>query len=214
MADEFSEDFLDEDELQKPKKIAKVPESDKNKLWIILVVALIQTILAIFIVDQFVLPARSELLEANEELLLKVQQERLAIEKKISQLNALQLSNGMEVEEPKTDLELTGLDASKQGDIHEIQNIIVNPLGSNGEQVVLLSVGLEFNTLETSAYMKTKEVIMKDRVLNIIANKRIEDIDENNEQVKLRNEIKESISKYLPEEGELYNVYISNFVVQ
>jgi len=217
MADEFSDDFLDDDEIKAPESKPEASGGggggDKNKLWIILGVAVLQTVLAIVIVDQLVLPARAELLEANEELLIKVQQERLAIEKKIDELKRMKTGGG-EAEEP-TEAELTGLDASKQGAIHEIKDLIINGGGGgDSERLVLMNIGLEFNTEEIKSAMGSKEVIIRDRIINLIGNKAIDEIDENNEQVKLRAEIKKVLEPYLPEGGEIFNVYISNFLVQ
>ena len=212
MADEFSDDFLDDDEIKKPEHKDESEVKNTNKVWLILVVAILQTVLAIVIVDQLVLPARAELLEANEELLLKVQQERLAIEKKINELNRMKIGGG-EVEE-KSEAELTGLDATKSGVIYEIKDFIINGAGEDSERLVLLNLGLEFNSEEAKAAMSSKEVIIRDRIINLVASKKISEIDENNEQVKLRADIKRILEPYLPEEGEIFNVYISNFLVQ
>jgi flagellar basal body-associated protein FliL len=212
MADEFSDDFLDDDDVKKPENKDEANPKNNNKVWVILVVAILQTVLAIVIVDQLVLPARAELLEANEELLMKVQQERLAIEKKIDELNLIKTGDNTEPE--LSEEELTGLDASKSGVMYEIKDFIINGAGEDSERLILLNLGLEFNTEETKVTMSDKEVIIRDRIINLIASKRVSDIDENNEQVQLRADIKSVLQPYLPEEGIIFNVYISNFLVQ
>jgi flagellar basal body-associated protein FliL len=212
MADEFAEDFLDDEELSKPSKAESAP-GKKNNIILIGVVALVQTVLAIVIVDQFLLPARSEFMEANDELLTKIQAERAVIDRRIKYLEALQA--GEELPDTiLTDKERTGIDLSKEGFMMNIKDLIINPAGSNGERYILINADLEISTEEALAVMKEKEVKLRDRIIGVVSKKTIDQFDEYKELVELRMELKKELSKYLPEESEIYNIYFSNFLVQ
>ena len=213
MSDEFSEDFLDDEELDKPARSDGGKPEKKNNIILIAVIAFVQTILAYVIVDYFLLPARSEFIEANDELLTKIQAERATIDKRIKYLEALQAGEEL-ADTILTDKQRTGLDLSKEGFMMNIKDLIINPAGSNGERYILLNIDLEINTEDALAIMKEKEVKLRDRIIGVISKKSIDQLDEYKELVALRMELKDELSKYLPEESEIYNVYFSNFLVQ
>ncbi|MCX6135323.1 MAG: flagellar basal body-associated FliL family protein [Ignavibacteriales bacterium] len=94
-----------------------------------------------------------------------------------------------------------------------IKDVIVNPAGTNGNRLLVTTVGIEVLTAEAKTELEQKEVQTRDVLVTILTGKRLEELAAPEQRDALREEIGKSVSKLL-RSGKLKNVYISKFIIQ
>jgi flagellar protein FliL len=96
--------------------------------------------------------------------------------------------------------------------IYSIEDLIINPSGTNGQRLLLLSVGFGVPTEEKATMLKGNEVLIKDMILNTISQKTLNALSRNEEKDSLKIELAAKINKLIPS-AEIKNVYFSKYVL-
>jgi flagellar FliL protein len=99
------------------------------------------------------------------------------------------------------------------GQIYPIENIIVNPAGSNGSRFVKVSIGLEMGKVKLDQELKKRDVQLRDILIDVFTSKTIEEVINPAEREDLREEIKGKINSLLVS-GKIRNVYFADLVIQ
>ncbi len=96
--------------------------------------------------------------------------------------------------------------------IHNIDDIIVNPANTAGEQLLLASMAFDLNSEANMQEMVAKDVMVKDLVISVLSSKQIHDLSRNEFKDSLRVEIKERVEGYLPD-VEINRIYFSKYII-
>lgn len=107
----------------------------------------------------------------------------------------------------------TAYNDAEFGIIHQLEDLVVNPAESRGNQFILINVALEVQSRKDVKILKKRNVQVRDILIRLLSSKTLPELDGPTDKEKLRKEIKENISVLLPE-GHLRNVYFSNYLIQ
>ena len=102
---------------------------------------------------------------------------------------------------------------SSQAIIHEISNIVVNPAGTGGSRFLSASFGFELESPELEAEFNTREVVIRDALITILASKTVAQLTDPKQKEVVRYQIKKRISQVMHTD-ELGAVYYTDFVLQ
>jgi flagellar FliL protein len=96
--------------------------------------------------------------------------------------------------------------------LYSVDDIIVNPQGSNGEQLLLASIAFDLGSEENVTELKAKDVLVKDLVISILSNKDAIQLSNNAFKDSLRTEISQKVEKFLPS-LKVNRVYFSKYIL-
>ena len=97
--------------------------------------------------------------------------------------------------------------------IYSIDDIIVNPAGTDGKRLFLLSIAFDLAKEANKTEMKDKEVLVKDIVISTLASKSITQIGNISYRDSLRTEITDHVLKMIPD-LKINKVYFSKYIIQ
>ena len=116
----------------------------------------------------------------------------------------------------KVEYEIAKKERDNKGEFGEvllIEDIIVNPKGTDGRRFVNISVGFECESGDIISELEKRQILVRDYLISLISDLTISQIDSRAGKDSLRNKIKERVNELLPEEG-VVNVYFDNFIMQ
>ncbi len=99
------------------------------------------------------------------------------------------------------------------GFIYMVEDVIVNPAESQGEQFVLVNIAFELKEEDDVKRMEKREPKIRDMLIKIISSKTITQLDGADDKEALRLEIKKNAEKLVPA-NHLNNVYFVNYIIQ
>jgi flagellar FliL protein len=97
--------------------------------------------------------------------------------------------------------------------IYSLDNLVLNPAGSNGTRFLLVSVALEAKDEATVTALKARDAELRDAILRMFGSKTVDQVAEASSRDELRTELLASISKLVPP-GAVRKVYFPQFVIQ
>ncbi len=97
--------------------------------------------------------------------------------------------------------------------IFNIEDIIVNPAGTNAQRLMLVSIGLDMKRPEDLTILREKDVLLKDAVISLLSTKTLDKLNEIGYKDTLRVELSKIISQRIPEVG-INQVYFSKYIIQ
>lgn len=97
--------------------------------------------------------------------------------------------------------------------IFTIENIIVNPAGTQGRSLMQTSIGFELSTKEQAEELKKQDVMLKDVVISVLSSKTVPQLSNVTFKDSLKTEITKSISKKMPK-MKVKNIYFSEYIIQ
>ncbi len=101
----------------------------------------------------------------------------------------------------------------KLGEFFLVEDIIVNPKGSDGRRFVNLSVSFECENGGVKSEVEDRLTLIRDYLISLISDRTISQIDHRVGKDSLRFEIMENVNEMLPDGG-VTNVYFENFIMQ
>jgi flagellar FliL protein len=103
---------------------------------------------------------------------------------------------------------------SEPGQIQLIDNIIVNPAGTNGTRYLSTSIGLEFQkSEETAKKMEELTPILRDILITILSSKSLDELSSPQIREQIRLEIQNGISAAISPE-KVMKVYFVDYILQ
>lgn len=112
------------------------------------------------------------------------------------------------VEEPEEE------ESEEEGDlkIFTIKDLIINPAGTNGQRLLLLSVGFSVRGEEKFKKLEESEVILTDVVLSTLSVKSLSELSKVESKDSLKVELHNKIKEVMPKSN-VKNVYFSKYVL-
>jgi flagellar basal body-associated protein FliL len=100
-----------------------------------------------------------------------------------------------------------------QGVTHQIEDIIVNPAGSEGMHFLMATVVIEVPSSKVEHHLREQEVRVRDRVLSILEDQSMEMLTRQGARDSLKRQIADAI-RPMTGDAEWLSVYIPEFVIQ
>ncbi len=97
--------------------------------------------------------------------------------------------------------------------MYQMDNLVLNPAGSNGTRFLLLSVALEVKDAGTADLLKSRDAELRDTILRLFGSKTAEQVSEASARDQLRVELLATLEKMFPQ-GAVRKVYFPQFVIQ
>ena len=96
--------------------------------------------------------------------------------------------------------------------IYSVDDLIINPAGTNGQRLLLLSVGFGVSTEESKKVLEENEIVIKDKILSAMSKKSLSLLSKVEMKDSLKVEIADKINSALPD-AKIKNVYFSKYVL-
>lgn len=96
--------------------------------------------------------------------------------------------------------------------IHNIDDIIVNPANTTGEQLLLASMAFDLGSEANMKELIAKDIMVKDLVISVFSSKGIHELSRNEFKDSLRVEIKEKVEAFLPDVV-INRIYFSKYII-
>ena len=94
-----------------------------------------------------------------------------------------------------------------------IEDVIVNPAGTEGKKLLLASIGFDLSSEAEQKELKSKEVLVKDVIVSTLSSKSLEQLSDSSYRDKLKNEIGQKVTNLIPD-LKLNAVYFSKYIIQ
>lgn len=94
-----------------------------------------------------------------------------------------------------------------------VDDVIINPAGTNGQRLMLVSVGLGVNTEEEVKKLKDKEVLVKDIVISTLSSKTLTDLSQTYSRDSLKAQLSKSFADRMPD-MDINSVYFPKYIIQ
>lgn len=97
--------------------------------------------------------------------------------------------------------------------IFSIEDVIVNPEGTDGKRLLLVSVGFDLAKEEDKNELKNKEVMVKDAIISTLSSKTLAQLSNVSYKDSIKTEINNKVSKLIPD-IKFNAVYLSKYIIQ
>jgi flagellar basal body-associated protein FliL len=106
-----------------------------------------------------------------------------------------------------------GAHGGSSGSFIEIDNVVVNPAGSQGAHFLMATVALDVHEKEAEEYLRMNEHIVKDVIMKTLGSQTLEMLSEPGARDALKGMLAQDIGA-LVDDPEVVTVYLPEFVVQ
>ncbi len=97
--------------------------------------------------------------------------------------------------------------------IMNIDDMIVNPAGTNGKMLLLASLGIAVDGEESKKVLEDKQVVVKDAIISVLSAKTIDQLSQTVYRDSLKTDIISRLASHVPN-AKIANVYFSKFIIQ
>ncbi len=97
--------------------------------------------------------------------------------------------------------------------IFSIDDIIVNPEGTDGKRLLLVSVGFDLAKEEDKNELKNKEIMVKDAIISTLSSKTLAQLSNVSYKDSIKTQINSRVSQLIPD-IKLNAVYLSKYIIQ
>jgi flagellar basal body-associated protein FliL len=97
--------------------------------------------------------------------------------------------------------------------IHAIENLVLNPAGSNGTRFLMVTATFELKDGGAEQVMKDHEAEVRDHILALLGKKNIDELTDINQREKIKKEVLDAVSPLMPKDG-IRKVFFPQFVIQ
>ncbi len=99
------------------------------------------------------------------------------------------------------------------GSIFSVDDMIVNPALTNGNILLLASLGLSVENEEAKKVLEEKQVIVKDAIISVLSSKNVNQLGSATYRDTLKTEILKNLAVEMPG-TKVNNIYFSKFIIQ
>ena len=119
-------------------------------------------------------------------------------------------------EEKSGDDEHKSADGDKKATttVHMMENLVLNPAGSNGTRFLMAAVAAEVKDEKVKEEMTGRDAELRDAVLRILGERTVEQLAEMNLRDALKTELVDSLNARLKSKSAIRRVYFPQFVIQ
>ena len=97
--------------------------------------------------------------------------------------------------------------------IFPVDDVIVNPAGTDGKRLLLTSVGIDLRSDKMMTELKSREALVKDVIISTLSSKDVDQLNNTMYRDTLKTEIAEQLTKMVPNIG-INTIYFSKYILQ
>lgn len=97
--------------------------------------------------------------------------------------------------------------------IYSVDDMIVNPANTNGQKLLLISLGIDLPSKEALDKFKEKDVLVKDAVIGILSSKSVDELDNYQLRDTLKLQLIKQIKAKIPN-TKINDIYFPKFIIQ
>ena len=98
--------------------------------------------------------------------------------------------------------------------VHVMENLVLNPAGSNGTRFLMASVAVEVHDDEVKQTMTSRDAEMRDAVLRLLGERTVEHLSDMALRDGMKKQLAESLNALLAKKDAVKRVYFPQFVIQ
>lgn len=99
------------------------------------------------------------------------------------------------------------------GEFLEIDNLIINPSGTEGKRYLMVKIGFESDNAKTLEEVTAKEVVVRDRILRFLSSRTVEDLAAIERRDAIKDDLRTMVNEVL-EKGQITRLYFTQYVLQ
>lgn len=107
----------------------------------------------------------------------------------------------------------TKVEEVKSAVVHALENLVLNPAGSNGTRFLMVTAAFELKDAGTEQLMKDHEAEVRDRILALLGKKTVDELTDPSQRDAIKKEVLATVSPVFPKNTVL-KVFFPQFVVQ
>jgi flagellar FliL protein len=96
---------------------------------------------------------------------------------------------------------------------HSIENIVLNPAGTNGQRFLMVTAAFQLKDASVDALMKEHEAEIRDHMLALLSKKTVEELTDPAQRDPIKKEVLDAVAPLFPK-GAVLKVLFTQFVVQ
>jgi len=97
--------------------------------------------------------------------------------------------------------------------VHPIENLVLNPAGSNGTRFLMVTATFEVKDAGADQRMKDREAEVRDHILSLLSKKTVEELTDVNAREPIKREVLNAVAPLFPK-GDVVKVFFPQFVIQ
>jgi flagellar FliL protein len=102
---------------------------------------------------------------------------------------------------------------SGAGSMHVVDNIVLNPAGSNGTRFLMVSAAFELKSAEAADQMGALDAQARDAILRVLGAKSVDQLSDLSRRDSIKAEVRDAVAPLLPK-GAIHRIYFPSFVIQ
>lgn len=99
------------------------------------------------------------------------------------------------------------------GEFMELENMIVNPAGTQGKSYLMIKIGLESPNGSALQEITERQVVVRDTLLNILSTRTVDELSSIELRIEIKQELREAVNRIL-QKGEVSRLYFTQYVLQ
>ncbi len=119
-------------------------------------------------------------------------------------------NDSVKVDKPKEDT-VKNADLGKY--IYVVEDLIINPAGTDGKRLLLSSLGFDLPNEKYQNELKKKEILVKDAIISVLGSKDMNQLSNASYRDTLRIQITQRLNQLIPD-VKIGNVYFSKYILQ
>jgi flagellar FliL protein len=97
--------------------------------------------------------------------------------------------------------------------IYTVNDVIINPAGTNGQRLMLTSIGFDMKTESQYKKMESKEIVLKDAIISVLSKKTVSQLSNTMKRDSLKVEIINDVKDRIP--GlKIKDLYFTKYIIQ
>ncbi len=97
--------------------------------------------------------------------------------------------------------------------IFPVDDVIVNPAGTDGKRLLLTSVGIDLRSDKMMTELKSREALVKDVIISTLSSKDVDQLNNTMYRDSLKTEIADQLTRMVPDIG-INTIYFSKYILQ
>lgn len=97
--------------------------------------------------------------------------------------------------------------------IYVVEDLIINPAGTDGKRLLLSSLGFDLPNEKYQSELKEKEILVKDAIISVLGSKDMTQLSNSSYRDTLRIQITQKLNRLIPN-VKISNVYFSKYILQ
>lgn len=119
-------------------------------------------------------------------------------------------TDSVKVDQPAEDT-VANVDLGKY--IYVVEDLIINPAGTDGKRLLLSSLGFDLQNEKYQTELKEKEILVKDAIISVLSSKDMNQLSNSVYRDTLRLQITQKLNRLIPD-VKISNVYFSKYILQ